>query len=239
MDNQNLKLWDAVSRTDPAYTKAFNQGFSGTSINSTYLVMKATQQWGMIGLDWGYDIVEERIDNGAPVYDANGEILGHIQTHTIKLCLWVKRGEQYSRVEHYGHTPYVYHSAKGNKWITDQEAPKKSLTDALKKCLSMHGFSADIFLGLYDDQMYVEEVKAQSAIDKADDKAAEILKQKQEYQELVTKNLQLIETATNMNELEALYKSIIRKATRMNDEAGMRKINTAKDKRKDELQEKK
>lgn len=235
----NLNLWKAVSKTDPAYTKAFNQGFSGTSINSTYLVMKATEQWGMIGLGWGYDIIEERIDTGAPVYNKELEILGHVQTHTIRLSLWVKQGEELSRVEHFGHTPYTYYSDKNTKWITDQEAPKKSLTDALKKCLSMHGYSADIFLGLYDDKGYVEAAKAESLMDKADDKAAEALRQKQEYTELLTKNLELIETATNMNELEAIYKSIIRKATRMNDEGGMRKLNAAKDKRKAELGEKK
>ena len=232
----NLDLWNKVSTTDPAYTKSFNQGFSGTSINSTYLIMQATENWGMIGLGWGYEIVEERTDNGGPVYNADGEILGHIQTHTIKLCLWVKQGDEYARVEHFGHTPYTYYSAKNNKWITDQEAPKKSLTDALKKCLSMFGFSADIYLGLYDDRSYVDEVKAQSAIDKADNKADEILKQKQEYMDLLEKNLKLIKTATNLNELEALYKSIARKANRKNDEKGMKAISEATNKRKSELE---
>ena len=165
MSKENLELWGKVSVTDPTYTKEFNQGFKGTAINSTYLVMKATEQWGMIGLGWGYEILEERVDTGAPIYDEGNEILGHIQTHTIKLCMWVKQGSEYARVEHFGHTPYVYRANSG-KWMTDQEAPKKSLTDALKKCLSMFGFSADIFLGLYEDRAYVEEVKAQSVIDK-------------------------------------------------------------------------
>jgi len=234
----NLDLWDKVSITDPAYTKNFNQGFSGTSINSTYLIKQATEHWGMIGLDWGYDIAEERVDTGGPVYNDSGEILGHIQTHTIKLCLWVKRGEEYARVEHFGHTPYTYYSAKNNKWITDQEAPKKSLTDSLKKCLSMFGFSADIYLGLYDDRSYVEEVRAQSAIDKADNKADEILKQKQEYKELLETNIKLIKTATNLNELEAIYKSIARKAKRINDEEGMKSVLDATNKRKEELKDK-
>lgn len=238
-DMSNLDLWNKVAKTDPTYTKAFNQGFSGTSINSTYLVMKATEQWGMIGIGWGYEIVEERIDVGAPVYNKEGAEIGSTKTHTIVLCLWVRQGSEYSRVTHFGHTKYIYYSSKNGYWITDEEAPKKSLTDALKKCLSMHGFSADIFLGLYDDKGYVEAVKAESLLDKADDKAAEALRQKQEYLIILDKNLELISTATSMNELEALYKSIIRKSTRMNDEAGMRKVNTAKDKRKTELGEKK
>ena len=196
------------------------------------MIMQATEQWGMIGLGWGYDITEERVDTGGPIYDAQGEILGHIQTHTIKLCLWVRQGEEFARVEHFGHTPYTYYSANKNKWITDQEAPKKSLTDALKKCLSMFGFSADIYLGLYDDRNYVDEVKAQSEIDKSDDKAATILKQRQEYDEELDKNLKLIETSVSLNELEAIFKSIARKATRRNDKDGLKTLNDATQKRK-------
>jgi len=237
-EKNNLELWEKVSVTDPQYTKGFNQGFSGTAINSTYLIRLATEQWGMIGLDWGYDIVEERVDSGAPVYNANNDIIGNILTHTIKLCLWVKRGEDYARVEHFGHTPYVYYSAKNNKWITDQEAPKKTLTDAIKKCLSMFGFSADIYLGLYDDQGYVEEVKAQAAIDNADNKAEEEIKQRQEYEKLFKDNLALIKTATNMNELEKVFASIARKSKRRKDVEGIRKLTAAKDKRKSELEEK-
>jgi len=237
-EKKNLDLWEKVGTTPPQYTKGFNQGFSGTAINSTYLIRLATEHWGMIGLDWGYDISEERVDSGAPVYNANNDIIGNILTHTIKLCLWVKRGEEYARIEHFGHTPYVYYSAKNNKWITDQEAPKKSLTDALKKCLSMYGFSADIYLGLYDDQNYVEEVKAQVALDNSDNKADEEIKQRQEYEELYKDNLNLIKTATNMNELEKVFVSITRKAKRRNDEKGMRELTESKNKRKDELTEK-
>jgi len=232
----NLDLWNKISTTDPAYTKAFSQGFSGTSINSTYLVMKATEQWGLIGFGWGYEIIEERVDTGEPIHDVNGEILGHLQTHTIKLSLWVKQGDEIGRVEHFGHTPYIYYSKKNSRFITDQEAPKKSLTDALKKCLSMYGFSADIFLGLYDDRNYVEDVRAQSAIEKADNREDAIIKQRQEYDVLLSKNLELLSTATNKNELECIYKSISRRAKRENDTAGLKAILDTTNKRKDELE---
>lgn len=232
-----LTLWNNIQTTDPQYTKAFNQGFSGTAINSTYLVMKATEQWGMIGFGWGYEIIEERVDNGAPIYNEENEILGHLKTHTIRLSLWVKQGEEIGKVEHFGHTPYIYRANSG-KWITDQEAPKKSLTDAMKKCLSMFGFSADIFLGLYDDRNYVEEIKAQSAIDKSDDKAAEILKQRQEYDELLANNLALMTGSVSMNELEGIFKSISRKAKRRDDKAGLAAIMKTVEKRKAELKEK-
>ena len=39
--------------------------------------------------------------------------------------------------------------------FTDEEAPKKSLTDALSKAMSWLGFAADIHLGRWDDNKYV------------------------------------------------------------------------------------
>lgn len=46
----------------------------------------------------------------------------------------------------------------------DTDALKKARTDGTTKCLSLLGFNADIFLGLWDDSKYVAEV--QSARDK-------------------------------------------------------------------------
>ena len=236
-ENPMLALWNSVEITDPAFTKPGQQGM--TSINAIYMIKQATAQWGEIGFNWGFEIMEERIDNGAPVYDPAGEILGHTQTHTIRLALWRRvhvSGEIHTAtIEQFGHTPYVYYSRNQGYWITDGEAPKKSLTDAMKKCLSLYGFSADIYLGMFDDAGYVEEVRAGKAIEKADDQAAEIVRQRQEYEALLEKNLKLIASSVSINELEALYTSISRKAQRRDDKSGLRQILDATNKRKEEL----
>jgi hypothetical protein len=41
----------------------------------------------------------------------------------------------------------------------DSDASKKATTDAITKLLSQLGFSADVFLGKYDDQKYVEALR--------------------------------------------------------------------------------
>jgi hypothetical protein len=64
-------------------------------------------------------------------------------------------------VEHFGQTTFVGKNKNG--YFTDEEAPKKSLTDAIGKALSMLGFSADIYLGLFDDNKYVNDRKAEAA----------------------------------------------------------------------------
>lgn len=237
---KNLELWDNVSTSDPEYTREFSAGggYSGTAINGAYMIMKATKQWGPIGINWGYEILEERIDNGAPGYDEAGEILGHTMTHTIHLALWVKMGDEMSRVEHFGHTPFVYWNRTYKNWVTDQEAPKKSLTDAIKKCLSMYGFCADIYLGMFDDVGYVEDLKTTKEINKADDKLEAEIKAKQEYDDWFRKHLDIIKTAVNINELELVFKGTYRKAQRKGDRDGILQLTRAKDARLKQLQEK-
>lgn len=235
----NLHVWNEVSHTDPAYTKNYSApgGHSGTAISATYMVMKATELWGPIGGNWGYSIIDERFDTGAPIYNENMEVLGHEMTHTIRVKLWMKSDDVVHEIEHFGHTPYLYYSKKGSRFISDGEAPKKSLTDAIKKCLSMFGFSADVFLGLYDDVAYVNEIRAAYEIEKSDDAAETMIKKRQEYDEWKKKHLDFIATATNMNELELLFKSCVRKAKRQDDKDGEAKFTLAKEKRKTELQE--
>lgn len=155
----NLALWDRVAVTDPEFTKSFttDSGFNGTAVSPIYNVRKATQQFGPIGIGWGYEIVDERFINGAPLgFDSAGNMLGHVVVHVLRLKLWYlldgKRGE----VTHFGQTTMVGNGEHGLH--TDEEAPKKSLTDALGKCLSMLGFSADVYLGHYDDSKYVAAV---------------------------------------------------------------------------------
>jgi hypothetical protein len=236
--SDNLKLWKSVEKTDPIYTKSYSMGggMNGTSISGAYYVMKATDAFGPIGLGWGYEIEEERFDKGEPIgAEVDGVTSIYKQTHTIKLRLWAKVNDERCEVVHFGHTPYLYKSRKGD-FILDQEAPKKSLTDAIKKCLSMFGIGGDIFLGMFDDAQYVNEVKEDFAIEKSDDKVAAKLEAKKAYEDKKAQTIKLIETAQTMPMLESLYVEIIRKAKRQGDESGIMAVTKAKDKRKQELE---
>lgn len=64
----NLRIWDSFGKTDPKYTKNNTQGGrSSTSITPVYMVKKATEALGPIGVGWGYKVIEERFDNTAPI----------------------------------------------------------------------------------------------------------------------------------------------------------------------------
>lgn len=156
---QNLALWDAVEKTDPQFTKPFSRGggFRGTAINGTYLARKATEVFGPIGIGWGVEILDEAIMEGAPL-DAQGS---HEKIHKVRVKLWYKLGEERGEVIQFGQTTFVGRNKNG--LFTDEEAPKKSLTDAMSKCLSLLGFSADIHLGRFDDNKYVNDLTQEFA----------------------------------------------------------------------------
>jgi len=240
----NLDLWNRVGKTDPVYTKEYSGvgGFKGTAVNPLYTVRRLTEEFGQLGIGWGYDIVEDRFDMGHTVYDDDGNSIGILSTHTVRIELWHMVHSDDSQEPkkaistHYGHTPYVYK----NKWgmQTDTEFAKKSLTDALNKAASMFGFNSDIYLGKYDDVAYVQEIGNEFAMEEAEDKEDEAIKQRQEYDDLFSKNLELIKTSVSIHELESIYKSIVRKAKHRNDKEGAETLNKAVKQRKDELTEK-
>lgn len=158
-----LSIWEAAQTTDPNYTKGFKRtgGFTGTAINGTYLMKRATEAFGPLGIGWGYEILEERMLDGAAIAETNAcEVI-----HCLRVRLWYKHEGETGEVVHFGQTTFVGKNKYGP--YTDEEAPKKSLTDALTKCLSMLGFGADVHLGLYDDNKYVEGLIASARLSKA------------------------------------------------------------------------
>lgn len=156
MNQENLKLWEAVRTPDPAHTKSFSRGggFKGTATNPTYLIRLATEHWGPMGGSWGVEIVSERVVQGAPILGKDGiTVIGHEQVHVCQIKLRHPGGA----VPAFGQTQFVGVNKYGP--FTDEEAPKKSLTDALTKALSWLGFAADIHLGMWDDHNYVNSVR--------------------------------------------------------------------------------
>lgn len=158
----NLELWNKVQETDPKYTKAFSKGggFKGTSINPTYNNKKATELFGPCGIGWGLDIIKESFQEGAPILINGNEICKEI-THILQISFWYKLNGETGRIPSFGQTSYV--GSNKNGIYTDEEAPKKSQTDAITKALSMLGFSSDVFMGMYDDVKYINDIKEHSA----------------------------------------------------------------------------
>lgn len=225
-NNDNLSIWKRVQRTDPRFTKPLDgMGFTGTSINGTYMIMRATEIFGPIGIGWNYEVIEERFIDGKPLTEPvldernkqvatrflrNGDgTLFCEQHHSVKIKFWylTPTGDR-AEFESYGATPYLYQTHYGPK--SDGEIMKKSLTDAIKKALSMLGFSSDIYLGMHENPEYVAKNKIESDIKAAVDDADEMIRIKNELDDKLTKNAKAMENAVTKSELNGISNSIIR-----------------------------
>jgi hypothetical protein len=135
---KNMVIWSPNEKTDPKFTTVVNQRGGFTSVSAQYQVMKATMQFGPLGVGWGYE--------------AKKEIHGDVVMQDV--ILWHgNRQNTFGPV-----TGCAQFFNVGKNKTTDTDAPKKATTDALTKLLSQLGFSADIFLGLYDDNKYIAKI---------------------------------------------------------------------------------
>lgn len=216
-DNSNMRIWKSFPKTDETYTKVANEGGRKlTSVTPVYMVKLATEALGPIGQGWGYSIIEERFDNTqpilliegdkakgvAPVYMMdNGQIVWE-KTHTVVMEMWI--GSKENTFIQYGHTKYSY-MTKSGKFYIDHEYGKKSVTDAMTKCLSLIGVCSDIYMGEFDNTEYRELAKTEHAIAKSDDKAAEIEKRTRELKEHVVQNVKLMGDCPNMDAVSKVY----------------------------------
>lgn len=147
----NLALWTTVEKTPPDQTKAITgKPYKGTSPKPYWLVKRATEVFGPIGIGWGFEILDERIEDGSE----------GVKVHIARVRVWYDWGGKRGTVEHVGQTTFSGRNRNGA--FTDEDAPKKSVTDALVKALSMIGFAGDIFIGRYDDSKYIDELRTEA-----------------------------------------------------------------------------
>ena len=149
----NMKLWESVCVTDPAAVKAITgKQYKGNSPKPYWLIQRATETFGPCGIGWGIEVVNERFER-----------FGDTESlHVALVRVWFMHEGKRGQVEQMGQTRSSYVTSAG-KFIVDEDAPKKSVTDGMVKCLSMLGFAGDIFSGRWDDSKYVEWAAAETA----------------------------------------------------------------------------
>lgn len=149
----NMDLWHKVEKTDPSQVKPITgKSYKGTSPKPYFLIQKATETFGPCGIGWGFRVLEERVEDGALIAEGF-----HERMSVARVLVWYEWNGKRGEVEHVGGTIFSGKYSSG-KTFTDEDAPKKSVTDALVKALSMIGFAGDIFMGRYDDSKYVNEL---------------------------------------------------------------------------------
>ena len=168
----NMRIWDAVSKTDPSHTKKVEYGRKFTSIDAHWQIKRATETFGPIGEGWGYTVEHSTLTLTPEMILAVAD---------VKIW-WASKAEQSGQMatmgevrvirsygpiratcEMYGPKTKFGKPVVPPEFVTDEDAPKKAMTDALTKGLSHLGFSADVFLGLYDDNRYVQKMTKEFA----------------------------------------------------------------------------
>jgi len=145
----NMKLWHSVAKTDPRHVKPITgKSYRGNSPAPYWIIQRATEEFGPIGIGWGVIVKNERFERLSDT-----DVL-HVATVSVWYMLNGVRSETFDQM---GGTKAAYMTKAGGM-VIDEDAGKKSVTDAMVKCMSMIGFAGDIFSGRWDDSKYVEQV---------------------------------------------------------------------------------
>jgi hypothetical protein len=135
-----MDLWDRVSKTNPAHTKKITFGRAITAIDPYRQIENATREFGPAGQGWGWTINQ----------------VVHLPTNevAVEVSVWIK-DQDMRGVSQWGQASLYIDKAEQKK---DTDLMKKATTDGITKCLSCMGFNADVFLGKFDDNKYVNQM---------------------------------------------------------------------------------
>lgn len=144
--SENLKLWNAVEKTNPKYTKQANVGGNKiTSIAPQYQIMNVTEQFGSYGKTWGFKEIE-----------LDYTLVPEFNLIVFKAIFFYPDGE-------FPTINSIKMFMDNAKTKIDDNFAKKLETDTLTKAISKLGFNADIFMGKFDDTKYLAEVTKEFA----------------------------------------------------------------------------
>lgn len=225
----NLSLWTQVEQTDPNHITVMNRGQSTqrNTIKAHFQKERATELFGVYGLDWGVEV-------GTEEYSRNNFGDVHLLHYTAVMYYTFKSKQ--GRMPIAASIKECYVSNKG-KLIVDHEAIKKVRTDALTKGLSELGFNADIYKGYHDQAGYEEYVAseiAEAAQEKAEDEAIAKAEEYKKWKEKAVGEFALVNTVKAVNTFKTKF---IRKATAMGDNNAIKMFSEAADIRIEELKE--
>ena len=146
----NTEIWDKLKRVPPEHLKPFERagGFKGTAIKPMWTIHRMTEVFGPVGAQWGIDKPKFQI------VSAGDEILVYC---TVSVWLERNNGGRIPPGRFFGvggdKVRAVYKTGPKN----DDEAFKKAYTDALTNALKMLGAGADVHMGLWDGNKYIDE----------------------------------------------------------------------------------
>lgn len=145
-ENKNLELYNRVRDVPKEAIKPITAGrLKGKSdINPMWRIKKLTEEFGMCGFGWRYEILRMWNEEGA-----NGEIASFVHIN-----LFVRHNGEWSEaIQGIGGSSFVSNEKTGK--YTSDECYKMALTDAISVACKSLGFAADIYFS-NDSTKYTE-----------------------------------------------------------------------------------
>lgn len=204
--DENLVLWKEVEKTDVTQTKKVSIGtYSYTAIDATYQFKKATGEWGKYGETWGLKESDMIFD----AFDQSGLVI------LKAMFFYPSANKEVSFPIHNSIKAITHKTAKntGEKYTTiDEDFAKKLETNTVSKALSKLGFSADVYLGKFDDFNYVEGLKAEQEIDSIEEGSTAMKEKRDEFFEWCKKEIAVYASLTNATSINSTYNIHTKKA---------------------------
>lgn len=140
----NTELWNKVCKSDPSHVKTATRGLKAVCAQSQ--VKRATELWGPYGQRWG-------------LADLKYEVIQVADVPTMTLdAVFYYPGADGERVS--------FPISDDMAFKPNNDTRKKLRTSCQSKALGLLGFNSDVYEGLYDDNKYVDAVKAESDLRK-------------------------------------------------------------------------
>jgi len=155
--NKNLEFWNSVEKTDPSITKKVEYGTKKfTAIDAQSQFKNVTKQFGMYGVKWG-------------IKNEKYEFIHQLELLVYTGILWYTTEQKEINLS-------LASAIKiRNKSGIDSDCIKKVRTDAFTKEISRLGFNADVFMGKFDDNKYVESMEQAFSSKKDNNKITAII----------------------------------------------------------------
>lgn len=144
----NMELWNKVKQPPAKALKEIKAGrLKGkTDINPQWRYQIMTEQFGLCGIGWKYDIVRTWNEPGA-----NEQIFAFAE-----VAVRIRANDEWSdSIPGIGGSMLVTKESSGLH--SSDEGYKMAVTDALSVALKMLGVAADIYMGKWDGESYAEE----------------------------------------------------------------------------------
>lgn len=145
----SFELWSKLCEPPKTALKRIQGGkLKGKSdINPQWRYLALTEVFGACGIGWKFDVVRKWTENGA-----NGEVLAFVDI----LFYYRWEGEWAGPIHGTGGSTLV--AEEKGRLVSNDEAFKMALTDALSVATKMIGVAARVYLGQFDGKYSVEDL---------------------------------------------------------------------------------